>query len=40
MTFVADETESQPELWRRAAVVARENARLLPQAGARTAVFA
>lgn len=39
MTFVADEIESQPALWRRAGVLAGENAGLLPQEGARAAVF-
>jgi fructoselysine-6-P-deglycase FrlB-like protein len=37
--FVSEEIESQPELWQRAAEVAREEADTLPRAGSRIALF-
>ena len=39
MTFVSEEIESQPELWRRATALAAEQAAVLPEPGARVAVF-
>ena len=39
MTFVAEEIESQPALWRRAAALAAEEAAVLPARGARIALF-
>ena len=39
MTFVAEEIESQPDLWRRAAALAVEQAAMLPEPGARIALF-
>ncbi len=39
MTFVAEEIESQPTLWRRAAALAAEEAAVLPERGARVALF-
>jgi fructoselysine-6-P-deglycase FrlB-like protein len=39
MSFVAQEIESQPTLWGRAAALACEAAAVLPEAGARVAVF-
>lgn len=39
MTFVTEEIESQPELWRRAAAVAAEEGSALPERGARVALF-
>lgn len=39
MTFVCEEIESQPALWRRAAALSAEMATVLPEAGARVALF-
>ncbi|MBV9363111.1 MAG: SIS domain-containing protein [Solirubrobacterales bacterium] len=39
MTFVSEEIESQPELWRRAAATAADAATVLPERGARVALF-
>ena len=39
MTFVTEEIQSQPEVWRRAAAVAAEEGSALPERGARVALF-